>query len=73
MRLQLACHETHVWIDVVETALPRAQIVQSRFAIRRLREAMLGTFAIAGKPHFAVSAVLRQAALLGLAELGLLW
>lgn len=53
-------HETHVRIDVLEEELvPRAKIIQSRFAVRRPKEAMFRALPVAGEPHFAVSAVTR--------------
>ena len=70
---QLVGHEAHVWIDVVEEFLiARTEIVQSGFAIRRLQEAMLGAFAIAGKAYLALLAELRQRIVFVLAKFYLL-
>jgi len=42
-----------------EELIARAEVVQTRLAIRRLREAILGAAAMAGEPDVTPSAVLR--------------
>ena len=54
-----------------EHAVSLAQVVQSRFAVGRLAEAVLGTFAVAGEEPGALAALAGQAVALGLPELQL--
>src|SRR5262249_2603148 len=70
---KLGCHELHVRVDVAkERLVARAQVIQSFFAIRGTREAMLRTLAVAGEAHVALAAVSRQRSVFGLTEVALL-
>ena len=60
-------------IDVVEEPLVAgAEVVESRFAVGRESEAMLGTLAVAGEANFALATILGQRITFGVAELHLL-
>src|SRR5438874_9769525 len=65
-------HHPHRLIDMFEECLvARAQVIQPWLSIRRLDEAVLGTLAVAGEAHLALTAVLWQAMTLVQAKLPL--
>src|ERR1035438_8585186 len=71
--LQLFSHEAHIRIDVMkEMLVARAEIVKPILARRRLRKAMLGTLAVAGKTHIALTAISGQRKFLCIAKARLL-
>mgnify|MGYP003573332050 CR=1 FL=1 len=66
-------HDLHRKIDMVKKLFETgAQIVETRFAIRRDQEAVLRAFAVTGKTHIAFPAGARQGVAFVLAELHLL-
>src|SRR5262249_17478036 len=70
---ELFRHESHEWVDVFEENLiALAEIIQAFLPIWRAKEAMFGTFSIAGKTIIAFAAISRQRIVLVLAELPLL-
>ncbi len=57
---QLRRHHLHRAVDVVEESTEaRAQIIQSRFAVGRVDEAVFRTAAVADKAHLARAAIAR--------------
>ena len=65
-------HQPHRPIDMFEEGLvARTQVIQSGLPIGRLDEAVLGTLAVAGETHLALTAVLWQAITLVQAKLPL--
>ena len=67
--LEFPGHESHVRINVVEKLLvSRAEVIEAFLAFWRPAKAMLGALTVAGKPHFAFPAILRQRVELGPAE-----
>jgi len=71
--LEFPGHEPHVRIDMVEELLvPGAKIIEALLAVGCADKSVLGTFAVAGKSHFAFTAISRQSVKLVLAELALL-
>ena len=68
-----AGHDLHGKIHMVEERLePGAQVVQARFAIRRLDKSILRALAVTGKTHIALQTITRQRVPLVLAEFYLL-
>ena len=51
-----------------ETQVALAEVVESRLAVRRREETVLGAFAVAGKEELALAALAREGGLFGLAE-----
>jgi hypothetical protein len=66
---QFACHEAHIWVDVIEEQfVAGTEVIQAELAIGGGEEAMLGAFTVAGEAHFAIAAVLGQCIVFILAE-----
>ena len=66
-------HHLHAPVGVREEVLqPLAQVVQTRLAVGREQDAVLGALAVAGEQELALAAVARQRVALRLAERPLL-
>jgi len=64
---QLLDHHPHGTVNMREEGLvPRAEVVESRFAIRRDRDTVLGATAVADEAYFAVAALLGERVAFGL-------
>ena len=54
-------HKFHIRVDMLEEYLIAcAQVIEPFFAIRGSDKAVLGTFPVAGKAHFAFAAIARK-------------
>src|SRR6185436_10768785 len=66
-------HRPHGEVDVCEKGfVAGAQVVQAAFAVRRVYEPVLGTFAVTCKAHRTFAAIARQRVTFGEPELPLL-
>ena len=64
-------HNLHGGVDMCEEFfVGRSEVVEAPFAIGCPREAVLGAFAVAGKAHATVAAILWELVTLGVAEIG---